>query len=102
MSTRSNDMLLLSKVKATLIDARDLQSGAFKVVTERGIVYLMGIVSEREATRAADLTRTISGVSKVVRVFEVVTDDELARMQPKSSPAAPSTPSAAAASAPAR
>ena len=92
MSTRSNDVFLQSKVKATFIDARDLQSQAFKVVTERGIVYLMGMVTEREATRAAELTRTISGVQKVVRVFEVVSEDELARTQPKSASSAPSAP----------
>ncbi len=78
-SSRSNDVLLTSKVKATLIDARDLQAKAIKVVTERGIVYLMGIVTEREATRAATLTSSIAGVQKVVRVFEVVSEEELAR-----------------------
>ncbi len=92
MSTRSNDMVLASKVKATFIDARDLQSQAFKVVTERGIVYLMGMVTEREATRASELTRTISGVQKVVRVFEVVSEGELARMQPKAASSAASAP----------
>jgi osmotically-inducible protein OsmY len=78
MSTRSNDALLTGKVKATFIDAKDLQVNAFKVVTERGNVYLMGRVTEREATRATDLARTVSGVQKVVRVFEVVTEQELA------------------------
>ncbi len=78
MSTRSNDALLTGKVKATFIDAKDLQVNAFKVVTERGNVYLMGRVTEREATRATDLARTVSGVQKVVRVFDIVTDQELA------------------------
>ena len=49
LTTRSNDALLTGKVKATFIDAEDLQVNAFKVVTERGIVYLMGRVTEREA-----------------------------------------------------
>jgi osmotically-inducible protein OsmY len=90
-SVRSNDLLLTSKVKATLIDARDLQANAFKVTTERGVVYLLGMVTEREATRAVDLTRTISGVQKVVRVFNVVTEAELANLQPRDAarPAAP-------------
>ena len=75
---RSNDSILSAKVKATFVDAKDLQANTVKVVTERAIVYLMGIVSEREATRASDLARSVPGVQKVVRVFEVVSDAELA------------------------
>jgi osmotically-inducible protein OsmY len=82
MSTRSNDSFLTGKVKATFVDAKDLQANAFKVVTERGTVYLMGRVTEREATRATDLARTVSGVQKVVRVFDIVTEAELADLQP--------------------
>jgi osmotically-inducible protein OsmY len=82
MSTRSNDSFLTGKVKATFVDAKDLQANAFKVVTERGTVYLMGRVTEREATRATDLARTVSGVQKVVRVFDIVTEAELAATQP--------------------
>ena len=89
LGTRSNDTLLTSKVKASLIDAKDLQVNAFKVVTERGNVYLMGRVTEREATRATDLARTVSGVQKVVRVFEIVTDAELADAQPPKSDSPP-------------
>jgi osmotically-inducible protein OsmY len=87
LSTRSNDSFLTGKVKATFVDAKDLQANAFKVVTERGTVYLMGRVTEREATRATDLARTVSGVQKVVRVFEVVTEAELAEAQTKTEPA---------------
>ena len=83
VSNRSNDSLLTGKVKATFIDARDLQVNAFKVVTERGDVYLMGRVTEREATRATELARAVSGVQKVVRVFEIVTEQELADSAPK-------------------
>ena len=82
MSTRSNDSFLTGKVKATYVDAKDLQANAFKVVTERGTVYLMGRVTEREATRATDLARTVSGVQKVVRVFDIVTEAELTEAQP--------------------
>ncbi|MES2886515.1 MAG: BON domain-containing protein [Pseudomonadota bacterium] len=81
-----NDSVLTSKVKATLFDAKDLQVSAFKVVSNRGVVYLMGRVTEREANRAAALTRSISGVQKVVRVFEIVTDAELIEMQPGRAP----------------
>ena len=86
ISTRSNDTILTGKVKASLIDAKDLQVNAFKVVTERGTVYLMGRVTEREAARAADMARTVSGVQKVVRVFEVVSEAELADLSPKPAP----------------
>jgi len=90
----SGDAFITSKVKATLVDARDLQANAFKVTTERGTVYLMGIVTEREADRATELTRSISGVLKVVRVFEIVSEAELANLRP-----APSSSAAASAAA---
>jgi osmotically-inducible protein OsmY len=77
LTARSNDAILTSKVKATFIDAKDLHATAVKVLTERGTVYLMGRVTEREATRAVELARGISGVQKVVRVFEVLSEDEL-------------------------
>jgi osmotically-inducible protein OsmY len=80
MTARSNDTILTSKVKASFIDSKDLQSGAIKVVTERGVVYLMGRVTEREATRASDLARGIDGVQKVVRVFDILTEAELATL----------------------
>ncbi|WOB08152.1 BON domain-containing protein [Piscinibacter gummiphilus] len=86
LSQRSNDALVTSKVKATLVDAGDISSNAFKVVTERGVVYLMGRVTEREADRAVDLTRSISGVQKVVKVLEVVSEAELAEIDPKAVP----------------
>ncbi|MEF7617579.1 BON domain-containing protein [Aquincola sp. MAHUQ-54] len=82
LTARSNDALLTSKVKATLVDAKDVQANAIKVVSERGTVYLMGRVTEREAGRASDLTRSVGGVQKVVRVFEVITEAELANVTP--------------------
>jgi len=78
LGSRSNDVVLTSKVKASLIDAKDLQANAFKVVTERGQVFLMGRVTEREANRASDVARSINGVQKVIRVFEIVTEAQLA------------------------
>ena len=82
LTARSNDTILTSKVKASYLDAKDLQSNTLKVVAERGVVYLMGRVTEREASRATELARGVSGVGKVVRVFEVISEDELARLQP--------------------
>jgi len=94
LSTRSSDVLLAGKVRATLVDARDLMSNAFDIVVERGEVYLMGLVTEREANRAAELTASIPGVKKVVKAFEVISEDELANKLPRqpanSAPAASS------------
>ena len=83
LTSRSNDTILTSKVKASYVDAKDVFSNAVKVVTERGTVFLMGRVTEREATRASDIARGVSGVQKVVKVFEIVTEAELADLQPK-------------------
>ena len=80
LTARSNDTILTSKVKATYIDAKDVQANAIKVVTERATVYLMGRVTEREAARATELARGVSGVQKVVRVFEILTEAELAAL----------------------
>ena len=77
MTARSNDLIITSRVKAALIDANDLPATAVKVVTERGVVYLMGRVTEREATRATDVSRAAPGVAKVVKVFEIIAEDEL-------------------------
>ncbi len=94
---RSNDTIITGKVKTAFLDAKDLMANTIKVVTERGTVYLMGRVTEREATRAADIARGVGGVQKVVRVFEVLTEAELAAM-PSSRPvgappaAVPTTP----------
>ena len=81
ISTRSSDTVITTRVKSALIDAKDIQSSAVKVVTERGIVYLMGRVSEREATRAADIARSQPSVLKVVRVFEILTDEQLSNLK---------------------
>lgn len=101
LSSRSSDVILTSKVKASFVDAKDVFANAFKVVTERGTVYMMGRVTEREASRAVEIARGIGGVQKVVRVFEVVTEQELADMSPRSATQVkPVAPAASAASAP--
>ena len=82
IGSRSNDTLITSKVKASLVDAKDIISTAFKVVTERNVVYLMGRVTEREANRATDVARGVPGVEKVVRVLDVVSEAELAGQVP--------------------
>lgn len=81
LSGRSADAVVTGKVKAAFIDAKDVQAQAFKVVTERGTTYLMGLVTEREAARATEITRATSGVKKVVRVLEIISEADLARIQ---------------------
>lgn len=86
---RSNDAFITGKVKASLLDQKDIFANAFKVVTERSTVYLMGIATRRELDRATDIARGVPGVQKVVRVVEVVSDAELAATQARTSAAAP-------------
>ena len=83
LSSRSSDVLIQTKIKATLVDAKDLISNAFYVVVERGDVFLMGRVTEREAKRASDLIAGIQGVKRVVRCFEIISEDELANQLPR-------------------
>ncbi len=80
LTQRSKDVVITGQVKAAFVDAKDLQVNAIKVVTERGIVYLMGRVTSREAKRATDIARGIGGVTKVVRVFEEISEQELQRL----------------------
>jgi osmotically-inducible protein OsmY len=87
LANRSADVLVTGKVRASLVDASDLQANAFKVVTERGIVYLMGRVTPREADRATQIARTVGGVQRVVRIFEIIGDDEIRRSQAAPAPA---------------
>ena len=78
ITQRSKDTFITSKVKASILDAKDLQANTIKVVTEMNVVYLMGIVTPREAKRAAEIARGVNDVRKVVRVFENVSEEELA------------------------
>ena len=82
MTSRSNDTLVTARVKAAFIEAKDVEAHVVKVVTERGIVYLLGRVTEREAARATEVARGVNGVLKVVRVFEILTEAELAALGP--------------------
>lgn len=86
LSSRSNDALITGKVKASFVDAKDLFANSFKVVTERGIVYLLGRVTEREAARGAEVAAGVAGVRKVVKVFEYISEDELKRMSMSTEP----------------
>jgi len=83
LTQRSTDTLVTGRVKAGFVDAKDLFANSLKVVTERGTVYLMGRVTQREADHATDITRSTSGVQKVVRVFEIISEEELRKMLPQ-------------------
>jgi osmotically-inducible protein OsmY len=78
--SRSNDTYLTSKVKARFVDANKFAPNHVKVVTEAGTVYLLGIVTQREAADAVEVARTTGGVQKVVRVFEIISDEEAKRI----------------------
>jgi len=92
LTQRSSDVLVTGRVKAMLVDAKDLFANSFRVVTERGTTYLMGRVTQREADRGTAVARGTPGVQKVVRIFEIISEEELARQLP-----APATPPAAGA-----
>lgn len=76
-TARSNDSLLTGKVKASFVDDKVIYANSIKVVTERSVVYLMGRVTPSEGARAASIASGVSGVQKVVKVFEYITDAEL-------------------------
>lgn len=86
-TSRSSDALVTAKVKASLVDMKTISANSFKVLTERGTVYLLGRVTQREGDLATDVARGVSGVQKVVKLFEYIGEDEVRRMQPQSQPA---------------
>ena len=90
---RSSDVLITGQVKALLIDSSDIYANAFKVVTERGTVYLMGRVTQREADRATEIVRGARGVQKVVRILDIISEGELRSLMPGA--AKPATPARA-------
>ena len=69
---RSSDTWLTGKVKTTLLTKMKLDADRVKVVTEKGVVYLMGLTTNAEADQATEITRRISGVQRVVRLFEII------------------------------
>ena len=96
VSARSSDLLITSKVKAAIIDTKDLYISAFKVHTDRGVVYLLGRVTQREAKLGAEVARNAaSDIRKVVKLFEYITEDELLEIKTKSSPEESRTPAPA-------
>ena len=68
----SSDAWLTTKVRSVLLANKEIDSGRIKVITENGVVYLMGLLTRAEAERAADVTRSIGGVQKVVKAVEYI------------------------------
>ncbi|HSY27037.1 MAG TPA: BON domain-containing protein [Burkholderiaceae bacterium] len=78
--SRSNDLFITSKISATFVNERGLNANSIKVVTERGTVYLLGRVTQHEGEIAADLVSGVNGVTRVIKMFEYISDDELKEM----------------------
>jgi osmotically-inducible protein OsmY len=84
LGSRTNDSFITSKVKARFVDARRFNPVHVKVVTEAGVVYLMGVVTDKEANDAVEVARTTGGVRKVVKIFEYCkSTDEVCRPRAK-------------------
>ena len=87
-TSRSSDALITSKVKLSLADKKTVSANSFQVVTERGNVYLMGLVTQREGNIAAQVAQGVSGVMRVTKMFEYISEEDLRAMQPQSPPQA--------------
>ena len=81
LSARASDGIIAGRIRAKFIEASDLSASAFKITVEGGVVYLMGMVSEAESRRATQLAAGISGVKKVVRVFEIISAEDVLRLR---------------------
>lgn len=68
--TRTSDSWITTKIKSQMLATEDLKSSTIKVITENGVVYLMGMVSREQADIAVDIARQVSGVQKVVKIFQ--------------------------------
>lgn len=78
VSVRTNDTWLTSKVRSTLINTKEVPSRTILVTTERGVVYLLGKVTDPEGQRAAKATASVSGINKVVKLFQIVSPESIA------------------------
>ena len=91
---RGNDSYITSKVKARFVDADKFAANHVKVVTEAGVVFLLGLVTQAEANAAVEIARTTGGVQKVVRVFEIISPEQAKALDnnPPAAQGAPTTP----------
>ncbi|QGZ60348.1 BON domain-containing protein [Paraburkholderia acidisoli] len=95
-SDRANDSYLEARVKSELIAYKDISANNFKVVSEGGTVYLMGLVTQREGDIAADATSKVMGVAKVVKCYQYIKPEQaaVANAAASNAPAATPAPSA--------
>jgi osmotically-inducible protein OsmY len=80
LSTTASDSVITSRVKAGFLEQKALSANAVKVVTENGVVFLMGLVTQREGPAYATVASRVPGVRRVVTLFEYITDEELAKI----------------------
>jgi osmotically-inducible protein OsmY len=94
-SQRANDTALGTKVRAAFVNTKEIAFNSIEIVTERGIVYLMGVVTEKEGEVAAYVASRVSGVQQVVKVFDYASAEEVQRRRAavtgQSAPAAPTS-----------
>lgn len=79
LTTRMNDSLIASKIRAALLDNKDVTLTSLKVTVDRGIAYLIGTVTQQEANIITAITAKVSGVTQVVSLLEIISPEELAR-----------------------
>ena len=72
MSTRTKDTIITGQVRSLMLNKKGLESGSIRIVTENGVVYLMGIATHEQANLAVDVARKVKGVRKVVKVFQYI------------------------------
>jgi osmotically-inducible protein OsmY len=101
LSVRTNDTWITSKVKSELIATEDVPSRTIKVTTERGVVYLMGKVTDAEGRRAATVAAGVAGVNKVVKLFQIVSRESLFTDRGKPAPVSDSSSNGTSSAAPA-
>ncbi|CCD07244.1 outer membrane lipoprotein [Legionella pneumophila] len=72
LTQRTKDSWITSQVRSNMLTKKGLESGSIRIVTENGVVYLMGIVSDEQALLAVDVARRVAGVRKVVKIFQYI------------------------------
>ncbi|MBN0987726.1 BON domain-containing protein [Amphritea pacifica] len=70
--TRASDTWITAKIKANMIGDKQVDATQIKVVTENGVVYLMGLVTRAQADRAIQVVRSVNGIQKIVKIFEYI------------------------------
>ena len=101
LGQRTNDTTIGTKVRAQFVNTKEIPFNSVSIVTERGVVYLMGFVTEKEGEIAAYVASRVPGVKQVVKVFDYGTPEEVQRRRVTSSqPAAPATTPAPATATP--